>query len=202
MRTLSSRTLLPLVGLLALGAGAMAAGTARAAATPTAVATAVATPRASVIPTAVGIQPVTLTLDDKVQAQGLSQAAAITRAASLARFKLKVVSGSGIPAGMKLQKINVQARGGAYSSLVTFWYARGANRYGFRFTEQLLGKSLPDMSGRPTKVGKTTVYVATSFSYVNLTWSDGKLQYSLNNVTTRAADVNLKGLLAIVGKVA
>ncbi len=51
------------------------------------------------------------------------------------------------------------------------------------------------------KVGKKTVYMQTSYAYVYLTWTDGKLLYSLDNVTTRLPDVDLKTLLAVVKSV-
>jgi hypothetical protein len=140
------------------------------------------------------LKPVAFLVDFHVKATGLSSAAAMARAASLAHFKLKVPAS--LPKGMSLQQINVQPTAGDYSPIVTFWYASSPSRNGFRLHEQVAGK-LFDKSGTATRVGKTTVYVTTSMAYVYVTWTDGKLVYSLDNVVTRSTDIDLKGLLTV-----
>ena len=54
------------------------------------------------------------------------------------------------------------------------------------------------VAGTATRGGKTTVYVSTSMAYVYVTWTDGKLVYSLDNVVARSTDIDLKGLLTVV----
>jgi len=157
-------------------------------------ATRAATPAPSTAPP----KPVAFLVDEKVRATGLSAAAALARAASMAHFTPQPLKT--LPPGMMLLHIDVAPYGGAYSPVVTFRYATSLTRYGLRFHEQVVGK-LFDKTGRPMKVGKKTVYMQTSYAYVYLTWTDGKLLYSLDNVTTRLPDVDLKTLLAVVKSV-
>jgi hypothetical protein len=138
---------------------------------------------------------VAVLVDYKVQATGLTQSAALARVSPMAHFKIRLPKS--LPAHMALQEILVQPHAGDYSPLVTFWYAPSANRYGFRLHEQVAGK-LFDKAGSPVHVGTATVYVTTNLSYVYVTWSDGKLVYSLDNVVARKVDIDRSGLLTVV----